>query len=268
MHHDPQLSTRKTAVMYWGHSWVLLGVIARLPFCPARAYCLPILFRLYVGKKSAEKKQLAYRMQPELAIAMLHRLCQSHEHRRFHAIADSACGGSSVLNHLPGNCDLTNQLALNALLYEAPTERKPGVGGRPRKRGRRLPRLLQMFLILATRLALNLYGRHDRSRAAETVARVHNAPTPPLKVVAVERTAPTAMLPHGLIVLWFARIGHRHDQTPLRPWYTTKRHPSFADLLATLRQLNLEQEVSSLRPTGRGSRQVIKTLLQTLPRAA
>jgi hypothetical protein len=53
MHHDPLLSTRRTAVMNWGHSWVVLGVIVRFKHWPERAFCLPILFRLYLNKKSA-----------------------------------------------------------------------------------------------------------------------------------------------------------------------------------------------------------------------
>lgn len=326
MHHDPLLSTRKTAIMNWGHSWVVLGVIVKLPFCPNRVYCLPILFRLYVSKKTAAKKRLAYRTRPQLAVEMLKVLCGAHEYRRFHAIADSAYGGQSVLNSLPVHCDLTSRLALNARLYDAPPKRKPGAVGRPRKRGRRLPTPRRMLQQRAARVTLNLYGRHDRSRVAETVARVHKAPKRPLKVVAVEpltggrtvqafystnpadtaeqvltryamrwsieemnqaskshlgfeepqgwtrraveRTAPTAMLLYSLIVLWFARIGHRHYQAPCRPWYTTKRHSSFADMLATLRRLSVQQEVSSLRLSGRGSRKVIKTLLQALPRAA
>ena len=326
MHHDPLLSTRKTAIMNWGHSWVVLGVIVTLPFCPSRAYCLPILFRLYVGKKTAEKKRLAYRTRPQLAVEMLHRLCNAHEHRRFHVVADSAYGGHSVLTRLPDNCGLTSRLALNARLYDAPPERKRGAGGRPRTHGRRLPTPKRMLQSRAARLTLNLYGRRDRSRVAQTVARVHKAPTRPLKVVAVEpltggrtvqafystnhadtaeqvltryamrwsieemnqaskshlgfeepqgwtrraveRTAPTAMLLYSLIVLWFARIGHRHYQAPHRPWYTTKRNPSFADMLATLRRLSLTQEVLSLRLSGRGSRKVIKTILRTLQRAA
>ena len=51
MHHDPLLSTRSKAVMNWGHSWVVLGVIVELPFRPGHFYCLPILFRLYLNKK-------------------------------------------------------------------------------------------------------------------------------------------------------------------------------------------------------------------------
>jgi hypothetical protein len=32
-HHDPLLSSRKTAIVSFSHSWVVLGVIVHLPFC-------------------------------------------------------------------------------------------------------------------------------------------------------------------------------------------------------------------------------------------
>jgi len=48
MHHDPMLSTRKQPVLTWGHSWVILSVVAALPCCPGRVFSLPILFRLYL----------------------------------------------------------------------------------------------------------------------------------------------------------------------------------------------------------------------------
>ena len=41
MHHDPLLGSRKTAVMNWGHNWVILGVIVTFPFCTRRYFCLP-----------------------------------------------------------------------------------------------------------------------------------------------------------------------------------------------------------------------------------
>ena len=34
MHHDPILSSRGMAITNWGHSWVVLGVIVRLPLWP------------------------------------------------------------------------------------------------------------------------------------------------------------------------------------------------------------------------------------------
>jgi hypothetical protein len=187
MHHDPLLSTRKTVITNWGHCWVVLGVVTRLPFCGERWFCLPILFRLYVPKKTAEKKGLPYRSKPQLAVQMLQLLCGRFETRQFHAIGDSAYGGKSVLLALPGNCGLTSRLTMDARLYDAPpARRKSRKGGRPRKRGKRLPAPGQMLTKRCRHLTLQIYGRHDRSRVAECVARVYADPDRPLKVVAVE----------------------------------------------------------------------------------
>jgi hypothetical protein len=186
MHHDPLLSTRKVALKNWGHSWVILGVIVRFPFRPDHAFCLPILFRLYISKQTIAKRGGRYRTRPELAVELLKVLCGACENRRFHVIADSAYGGRSVLCDLPRNCDLTSRLDLKARLYNAPPARQPGTNGRPRKRGARLPTPRQMLEQRGRRLALNLYGRRDRSRIVDTVARVYAAPERPLRVVAVQ----------------------------------------------------------------------------------
>jgi formylglycine-generating enzyme required for sulfatase activity len=76
------------------------------------------------------------------------------------------------------------------------------------------------------------------------------------------------MLLYSLIVVWFASAGHRHYRPPQRPWYRSKSRPSFADMLATLRQESVREQVSSLRPTGRGSRNLVKTLLHAVKHAA
>jgi len=326
MHHDPLLSTRKTALMNWGHSWVVLSVLVRFPFCSESYFALPILFRLYVNKQTVAKKGGWYRTRPELAVDMLYRLCRAHEDRRFHAVADSTYGGQSVLGDLPNNCDLTSRLDLDARLHDAPPARKPGTNGRPRKRGNRLPSPRQMLTGRARRRTLNIYGRRDKVRTVDTVARVYAVPTRPLRVVAVEpltggrrvqafystrwqasaeqvliwyamrwsievafqnskthlgfeepqgwtrraveRTAPTAMLLYSLIVLWFARGGHRHYRQPDRPWYPTKRHASFADMLTTLRRESVREQVLSTPPSERGGRKVLRTVLHAIQQAA
>jgi len=326
MHHDPLISTRKVALMNWGHSWVILGAIVRFPFCPDRFFCLPILFRLYVNKKTATKKRLRYRTRPELAVEMLETLCQRHEERRFHAVADSAYGGKSVFLNLPVNCDLTSRLDLDARLHEAVPARKPGTRGRRRKRGQRLPTPRQMLEDRGRRVTLDIYGRRDRSRIVDRMAYLYAMPDRPVRVVAVEpltggrkiqafystcpetsatdmltsyakrwsieeafqnskmhlgfeepqgwtrravqRTAPTAMLLHSLVVLWFASVGHRRYRPPLRPWYRSKARPSFADMLATLRQESVREQVSALPLAGRGSRKVVKSLIHAVKQAA
>lgn len=332
MHHDPLLSSRKTAITNWGPSWVVLSVIVKLPFCDQRYFALPILFRLYLNQKSAAKHRRVHRTRPQLAVEMLDVLCSAHEHRRFHAVADSTYGGQSVLNQLPDNCDLTSRLSLDARLYDAPPVHRPGTprkNGRPRQRGDRLPAPRQMLnprKHRARRVTLNLYGRTDRVRLIDTEARVYAAPKRPLRVVAVEplsggrpvqafystchdasaeqvltwyamrwsvevtfhdskqhlgfeqpqgwsrraveRTAPMAMLLYSLIVLWFARTGHRQYQPPHRPWYPHKSAASFADMLATLRAQSVRQQVLSTGLSGRGSRKVLKTLFHAVQQAA
>ena len=85
---------------------------------------------------------------------------------------------------------------------------------------------------------------------------------------AVERTAPLAMLLYSLIVLWFAREGHRSYKPLQRPWYTSKVDPSFADMLATLRRQSVRQKVLSLALRGPGSRKITQLLENALTIAA
>lgn len=186
MHHDPLLSSRGKKITNWGHSWVVLGVIVQLPFRDGHYFCLPILFRLYLNKKRSAEHGRLYRTRPELAVQMLDVLCRHRRNRRFHAIADSAYGGQSVLCQLPENCDLTSRLVKDARLYEPPPTRKPGQTGRPRKRGERLPTPQQMLAGRCRHVSLAIYGRHQQARLADVEARVFAAPQRPLRVVAVE----------------------------------------------------------------------------------
>jgi hypothetical protein len=189
MHHDPLLSSRSRAITNWGHSWVVLGVIVRFPLWPERAFCLPILFRLYLNKAAAKRHRRSYRTRPQLAVEMLALLCQARKTRRFHVIADSAYGGQSVLNHLPTNCDLTSRLLMKARLFGPRPERVAGAKGRPRKRGAQLATPAQMLGERATRVELKLYGRRDRVRLCDTVGHVYAAPERLLRIVAVEALA-------------------------------------------------------------------------------
>jgi hypothetical protein len=59
--------------------------------------------------------------------------------------------------------------------------------------------------------------------------------------LAVRRTAPFAGVVFALVVLWYARelAAGRAVTWPVRPWYRRKAAPSFADVLAALRQAGL-----------------------------
>ena len=47
LHHDPLLSSKAFKVCSWGHSWVILSLLVRLPaWAPTRVFALPLAFRL------------------------------------------------------------------------------------------------------------------------------------------------------------------------------------------------------------------------------
>jgi hypothetical protein len=189
MHHDPLLSSRSYTVTNWGHCWVVLSVLVAFPFWPGRYFSLPILFRLYLNKKKAQKLRRKYRSKPELTVEMLRLLCTRYENLHFHAVGDSAYGGQSVLGQLPPNCDLTSRLLLAARLHDAPPEPQPGRRGRPRRRGRKLPTPRQMLAEQCRHVELAIYGRSQCARVAEALGRVYAVPDRPLKIVAVEALA-------------------------------------------------------------------------------
>ena len=64
--------------------------------------------------------------------------------------------------------------------------------------------------------------------------------------LAVERTAPMALLLYSLVVVWFHLVGHHFLRFPYRPWYRSKQEPSFADLLTTLRRVSCEEKTQTL----------------------
>jgi hypothetical protein len=216
MHYDPMLSSRGVKVTRWAHSWVVLGVIVRFPLWPDRPFCLPVLFRLYLNKKSAAKHRRVYRTRPQLAVEMLQMLCRHKAQAAFHLLADSAYGGESVLANLPDNCDLTSRLLLNARLHEAPEERRPGQLGRTRKRGQRLPNPAAMLDQRGRRVTADLYGRKTRMRIVDRVARVFKVPGRDLRVVATEALAGG----RGREV--FYSTCHAADAMTILQWYSQR----------------------------------------------
>lgn len=84
---------------------------------------------------------------------------------------------------------------------------------------------------------------------------------------AVERTGPTAMPLYSLTMLWLASTGHGFYRVPFRPSYGSKIRASFGDILVTQRQESVGERVSSLRLTGRGSRNILKSMIHAIKQA-
>ncbi len=135
MHHDPLLSTRAKPVFHWGHVWVVLAVVVRVPQWK-KTFALPVMVRLYRSKKLCAKEERPFRKKTELAAEMIITLAGYHPERQFLIVADSAFGNASVIKKLPANVHFTGRSRLDAALYDRPQQRRRG---RPRVKGQRLP---------------------------------------------------------------------------------------------------------------------------------
>jgi hypothetical protein len=84
---------------------------------------------------------------------------------------------------------------------------------------------------------------------------------------AVERTTPIGFFLYSMVVVWFHHVGHRFVRFPLRPWYTTKEEPSFADILTTLRRVSYDEKTATLLPKRCRLKTWIAQLTELLSRA-
>lgn len=135
MHRDPLLSTGKLLYFHWGHLWVVAGITIR---AFDKSWCLPVLFRLYRGKKRCAAEKRPYRKTPELAAELIRILAEVLPHRRIIVVGDAAYTNSSVIKRRPRNVTIIGRCRLDAAIYEQPPARA-GQMGRPRVRGAKLP---------------------------------------------------------------------------------------------------------------------------------
>jgi len=140
-HLDAVRSTRRHRVFSFGHCWVVLAVLLRVPFSQ-RTWALPVLFRLYRNPQECERKGAVYRKKTELAREMLDRLVGWTGERRIRVAADMAYCNDTVLGGFPARVEIFGAMRADAVLTEAPATNTTGRrrGGRPRKRGRTLPK--------------------------------------------------------------------------------------------------------------------------------
>jgi len=156
MHHDPLISSRAMKLVSWGHDWVVLCLVVRLPFwSPTKVWALPIAFRLYRNRqgltkgkkgqktKAAKGKPKDHRTRPELAVELISLVSSWFPERRLLVTGDSAYGGRSVLSKLPGNVDLISHVHPKGALYAPAPAPRPSDKGRRRKKGVRLPTMTQ-----------------------------------------------------------------------------------------------------------------------------
>lgn len=138
-HLDAVRSTKRQRVFCFGHCWVVLAILVSVPFS-RRVWALPVLFRLYRNKKECEKHHADYRKKTQLGREMIDVLA-GWTQRRIDVAADSAYCNDTVTRGLTGRVHLFGSMRPDAVLTALPRSTKSGPrGGRPCKRGNRLPK--------------------------------------------------------------------------------------------------------------------------------
>ncbi len=141
VHIDAVTSTKKRKNLVRGHCWVELGVVVNVPWS-RRAWFIPVLSRLYRGKKEAG---MEYRTKSALGREMVDRVLTWVDPRRnVRLLLDSGYMGKTMLRDLPfERVTVFGSLKTNAALYRplpmGHGRSRSKRGGRPRKKGMRLP---------------------------------------------------------------------------------------------------------------------------------
>ena len=135
MHHDPLLSTRAKPVFHWGHVWVVVSIVVRVPLWK-KTFALPVLARLYRSQKLCEKEKRPFLKKTELAAELITILAGALPERRIRIVADANYANASVLKKLPSNVDFIGRAPMDAAVYAQPRRKRMG---RPPVKGSRLP---------------------------------------------------------------------------------------------------------------------------------
>lgn len=177
-HVDAVRSTRARRVFAFGHCWVTLSLVVPLPFS-RRRWSLPVLFRLYRSKKTVAKERPSprkkpYRKKTELGREMLDLAISWAAGRRIEISGDCAYCCDTVANNLPESVVLLGAMRPDAVLTDpAPDRIGKQCSGRPRKRGKTLPKpqaLANNPAIPWQRLDIVLYGALRHVRFKQCVA--------------------------------------------------------------------------------------------------
>jgi len=167
-HRDPVRSTHTYTAFRWGHKWVVVALLVRLPFA-RRRWALPVLVALYRSEEDNRRRGRRHKTPPELLRQLLRVLLRWFPQRHFVAAADGNFATHDLARlaaQYPERLTYLSHFYAGANLYEpAPPVAGKRPSGRPRKKGRKLPSPAQVVAQAQWRQPLNVAwyggGRRD-----------------------------------------------------------------------------------------------------------
>ena len=170
-HRDAKRSSHSFVAHLWGHQWVVLAILVKLPGIQ-RPWALPVLVALYRNEKDNKSAGRRHKTPSDLMRQLRCVLLRWFPARQF-----VFAGDGGYANHMltrfarrhEKRLTLVSRFDADAALSAAPPRPKKGAKGRPRVKGKKLPSPQDVVKRTKTRkrLTVNWYG--GQSRRVEVV---------------------------------------------------------------------------------------------------
>lgn len=165
-HRDAKRSSHTYLAHMWGHKWVVLAILVKLPGC-TRPWALPVLVALYHNEKDNLAAGRRHKTPSELMRQLLCVLIRWFPERKFVFAGDGGYANHMLTRFARrfSKClTLVSRFYADAALYAAPPKRKAGAKGRPRVKGRKLasPQDVVRRTKQRKRLTVSWYGGQTR----------------------------------------------------------------------------------------------------------
>ena len=170
-HRDGVRSTHNYTAYRWGHKWVVIAILLKLPFA-TRPWALPVLVALYRPPEWDRVHGTRHQTPAHMARRLLARLMRGLPHRHCICIGDTGYGTSETArfgHQHRRHLTLVSTCSGDAALYEPPPPRPRGTIGRPRVKGQKLPSPQAVVANTAQRTRLTVAGSGGHTRGIEVV---------------------------------------------------------------------------------------------------
>ena len=147
IYRDPVRSSRSHFVKASGLRWISMMLLVKVPWA-MRVWGLPFLTVLAPSERYYENKHRGHKKITDWARQMGMQVRRWLPNRKIIIVADSSYAALELLNSLltlTKPVYMVTQLRLDAALYEPAPPREPGAIGRPRKKGKHLPKLREVL---------------------------------------------------------------------------------------------------------------------------
>jgi hypothetical protein len=165
-HRDGVRSTHSYTAYRWGHKWVVVSVLIKLPFA-TRPWALPVLAALYRPPEWDRVHGTRHKTPAHITRLLLARLIRWFPNHRFIFVGDTGYGTSETARFCHKRrrqLTVVSKFYRDAALYEPPPPRTHRTLGRPRVKGQRLASPQEVVAKTAerTRLMVAWYGGGTR----------------------------------------------------------------------------------------------------------